>query len=94
MLSSFNIRNYRGFKDFTIEPLDRINLIAGSNNVGKTSLLEALYINLTPGAALYSNYPVINVRTRHGSIYFGDFRKSRGELITKQSLAGYSTKEI
>src|ERR1041384_1091471 len=55
MIHSFHIKNYRGFKDFTIEPFDRVNLITGSNNVGKTSLLEALYLNLTPGSAFTSN---------------------------------------
>lgn len=55
MLHSFHIKNYRGFKDFRIEPLDRVNLITGSNNVGKTSLLEALYLNLAPGMAFISN---------------------------------------
>src|SRR5438477_10783626 len=55
MIHSFHIKNYRGFKDFTIEPLERVNLITGSNDVGKTSLLEALYLNLAPGIAFYSN---------------------------------------
>jgi predicted ATPase len=55
MLHSFHIKNYRGFKDFKIEPLERINLITGSNNVGKTSLLEALYLDLAPGFAIASN---------------------------------------
>jgi hypothetical protein len=55
MLHSFHIKNYRAFKDFTIEPLERVNLITGSNNVGKTTLLEALYLNLVPGTAFYSN---------------------------------------
>src|SRR2546421_5435584 len=55
MIHSFHIKNYRGFKDFTIEPFDRVNLITGSNNAGKTSLLEALYLNLTPGSAFISN---------------------------------------
>jgi AAA15 family ATPase/GTPase len=56
MIHSFHIKNYRGFKDFAIEPLERVNLITGSNNVGKTSLLEALYLNLTTGTAFYSNW--------------------------------------
>lgn len=55
MLHSFQIKNYRGFKDFKIEPLERVNLITGSNNVGKTSLLEALYLNLAPTIAFISN---------------------------------------
>ena len=45
MLRSFTARNFRCFRDFTIDSLDRVNLIVGSNNVGKTALLEALWIH-------------------------------------------------
>lgn len=45
MYSSFHIKNFRGFEDFQIDGLQRINLIAGRNNTGKTSLLEAVYIH-------------------------------------------------
>jgi len=55
MIHSFHIKNYRGFSDFKIEPLEQVNLIAGSNNVGKTSLLEGLYLNIGPAAAFSSN---------------------------------------
>src|SRR6185436_17748795 len=55
MIESFSIKNYRGFSEFEFEPLERVNLVTGSNNVGKTSLLEALYLNLVPVAALRSN---------------------------------------
>lgn len=48
MLTSFRIKNFRGFRDFTIDGLERVNLIAGENNVGKTALLEALYLHLGP----------------------------------------------
>lgn len=68
MINSFNIKNYRGFKNFTIETLERVNLITGSNNVGKTSLLEALYLNLGPGMAFRSNLdtsPVQESSTAH-----------------------------
>lgn len=55
MIHSFYLKNYRGFKDFKISPLEQVNLITGSNNVGKTSLLEAFYLNLVPGTAFNSN---------------------------------------
>ncbi len=45
MYKSFAVRNFRCFDDLTIEPLERINLIAGKNNVGKTALLEALWLH-------------------------------------------------
>mgnify|MGYP001588088447 CR=1 FL=1 len=45
MIKSFKVKNYKLFKDFFIEGFQRINLITGRNNVGKTSLLEALFIH-------------------------------------------------
>ena len=44
MLKSLRIRNYRVFKDLNVDGLHRINLIAGKNNSGKTSLLEAIFL--------------------------------------------------
>jgi hypothetical protein len=42
MYTSIRIQNFRGLKDLTIENLGRVNLLVGANNVGKTSVLEAL----------------------------------------------------
>ena len=44
MLKSLRIRNYRVFKDLKVDGLQRINLIAGKNSSGKTSLLEAVFL--------------------------------------------------
>ncbi len=44
MLEKLHIRNYRIFRDLEIDQLRRINLIAGRNNSGKTSLLEAIFL--------------------------------------------------
>jgi AAA15 family ATPase/GTPase len=44
MLTSFTVKKYRLFDTLTIESLSRLNLIAGKNNVGKTTLLEALWL--------------------------------------------------
>lgn len=38
------IDNYKTLKDFSINKLSRINIFAGHNNTGKTSLIEALYL--------------------------------------------------
>jgi len=48
MYQSFRIKNFRCFRDLTLEPLARVNLIAGMNNVGKTALLEALFLHIGP----------------------------------------------
>lgn len=44
ILDSLEIHNFRGFRTLRIERLARVNLIVGKNNVGKTTLLEALQI--------------------------------------------------
>ena len=44
MLTQLKIRNFRGFQDLTMDSLKAINLIAGENNTGKTSLLEAVFL--------------------------------------------------
>lgn len=48
MYRSFGIENFRCIKGLTIEPLARVNLIAGKNDMGKTALLEALWLHSGP----------------------------------------------
>lgn len=45
MFKSFRVQNFRCFEDLKIDSFARVNLIAGKNNVGKTSLLEAMFIH-------------------------------------------------
>ena len=49
ILPSLEIRNFRGFSHLQIEQLGRVNLIVGKNNIGKTSLLEALQLYAVKG---------------------------------------------
>ena len=44
MISSIRIEGYRGFDSFEMNDLGRINLLVGTNNSGKTSVLEAIYL--------------------------------------------------
>jgi len=44
VFTSLYVNNFRCFEEFSIESLDRVNLIAGTNNVGKTALLEAMFL--------------------------------------------------
>ena len=55
MYKTFKVRNFRGLRKLDISSLERVNLIAGKNNVGKTALLEALFLHTTP------NQPGINL---------------------------------
>lgn len=45
MYATFRAQNFRGFRDFELNDIDRINLIAGRNNSGKTALMEAMYVH-------------------------------------------------
>ncbi len=49
MISRIRINNFRSFKDIEIGPFNRVNLIAGLNNTGKTGLLEAIFLGLSAG---------------------------------------------
>ena len=50
MFTSLSIHNFRCFKALSIENcLDRVNLIAGLNSVGKSALLEAIYVLIGMG---------------------------------------------
>jgi hypothetical protein len=44
MLTSLKIENFKCFRQLTIEPLAKVNLIVGTSNSGKTAVLEALYL--------------------------------------------------
>ena len=43
MLSSINVKGFRKYENLTLDNLGRINFILGKNNIGKTSILEAIY---------------------------------------------------
>lgn len=49
MLETVLIENFKGFQSTTIGPFRRVNLIIGGQNVGKTSVLEAIRMVLDGG---------------------------------------------
>lgn len=52
LLDSLEIKNYRVFEHLRIEHLGRVNLVVGKNNVGKSSLLEALLLYANEGSLM------------------------------------------
>ena len=48
MWQNFTVRNFRPFSGLVLQPLGRVNLIAGKNNTGKTALLEAMHLHSYP----------------------------------------------
>ncbi len=62
MYTSFHIQNFRLFEELKINDLARVNLIGGKNNVGKTSLLEALFVH----SGLYRTEIALRLNTFRG----------------------------
>ncbi len=50
MVDSIEITNFRGFEDFKATGFAPINLIVGDNAVGKTALLEAIFLAMSGNA--------------------------------------------
>lgn len=48
MLKEIEIENFRCFEQIKISGFERVNLIGGKNNAGKTALLEALFLHVAP----------------------------------------------
>ena len=56
VINSLRIVKYRTFDLFTLDSVARVNLVVGTNNSGKSSLLEAIYLlssNDAPSSLLY-----------------------------------------
>ena len=49
MYSSIRIRGYRGLDSFRLRGLGRVNLLVGTNNCGKTSILECIELLRSAG---------------------------------------------
>ena len=45
-LTEVHIKNFRGIEDLTL-PLDEICVLVGENNVGKSTILDAIHKTLT-----------------------------------------------
>jgi AAA15 family ATPase/GTPase len=50
MLTELSLKNFRLFEAFKIDHLARVNLIVGKNNVGKSTLLEAVQLLVRQGS--------------------------------------------
>ena len=62
MYSSVRVSGYRGLDSFRLDGLGRINLLVGTNNCGKTSILECVELLRSAGNA----YAVTTILGRRG----------------------------
>jgi hypothetical protein len=85
MYKCYRIRNFKLFRELDIGEFQRVNLITGRNNSGKTAVLEALFIH--SGAA--------NVRLPFSIESFRGITQFQGGLgeATEGLFSDFSTKE-
>lgn len=88
VLASLEIKNFRAFKHLRIEHLGRVNLIVGKNNVGKSSVLEALRLYASQGDAftifslLQDRFEIAKGKSKH-------FRRNGNETNQTASSLRY-----
>jgi len=61
-LEYFKVKNFRRFDELELDGLGQFNLITGDNNVGKTSLLEALLVDEDWKQTLWNYHRTLNIR--------------------------------
>jgi AAA15 family ATPase/GTPase len=49
MIRALTIENFRSLRRFRMTGLGRVNLLVGTNNCGKSSILEAIHVLARPG---------------------------------------------
>lgn len=76
-MKSLLIENFKNIKNLQLENLRKVNLIVGKNNVGKSTLLEAIALYLAQGVPPY----LVQLLER------------RGELTFRQDETGEERKE-
>ncbi|EAZ92433.1 AAA family ATPase [Crocosphaera chwakensis] len=66
MIKNIEIENFRCFEHTKIEGFERVNLIGGKNNSGKTALLEAIALNQSPQPDII----LLLTKIRDDSLYY------------------------
>jgi AAA15 family ATPase/GTPase len=76
MINSLYIKNYKLFKELRIESLAQVNLVIGKNNVGKTSLLEAIMLFSYDNNIVNNIFNILRLRK-----VFSDAKLSSQQLL-------------
>ena len=78
MFRSVSISNFRGIKEISFEELGKINILVGENGIGKSSILDALFVSINPSKPelvfrtnLFRDIKVVS--EEFWKVYFYDF---------------------
>ena len=85
MYSSVRISGYRGLDAFKIDGLGRINLLVGTNNSGKTSILECIELLRSAGSA----YVLTTILGRRGEWGYRSDEERRDYLDISHMFANH-----
>ena len=85
MYSSIDIRGYRGLDSFRMRGLGRVNLLVGTNNCGKTSILECIELLRSTG---HPNV-LLSILQRRGEWGDAKDRDSEPLLDVKRLFSGH-----
>ena len=89
MLKSLKIENFRCFQLFELQQLGQLNLLVGTNNSGKTSILEA--IQLLPSQ--FNLASLAEVMISRGEYILGDEGSLSRELDIRHLFYGHEINE-
>ena len=79
-IKNLKIKNYKCLKDFELEQPQRVNLIGGRNNVGKSTLLEACLLCLAKDTSmLYHN--LLEIQTHRNLVNSLLLKEERQEQL-------------
>ena len=101
--NSIYIEHYKVFQNFKIDKLNKINIFAGFNNTGKTTLLEAIFL-LTKQNNMSSFFEMIRLKNKLETLnttYLNDYFNSNikiegvfNNIETKIKIEKYEASDI
>lgn len=90
MIESIDIQNYKNIESLSIKGLKRINLFAGENNIGKTTLLEAIGI-ICSGGSLKVFEEILNMRGEIPNFVYRDGIGINQQITTEQNITIFAS---
>ncbi len=101
-IKNIEIKNFKCFENFKAEGFGRVNLIGGKNNVGKTTLLEALYINLNGTEKHYFLNSLFRIIQKRDNFFFDNNISDKNMIesykilftIKSHTLKNYKPNEV
>jgi predicted ATPase len=104
-LTELKVQKFKRFDSLHMSDLGQFNLILGDNNVGKTSVLEALLIDSDPKNTVYRLFGALAFRKLKSSFYYSDIEVFAGrsadsyengefEIVLDQVLVGDSIRIV